>query len=152
MCVCDLFAQLGARGVSVLVATGDNGVGQGNCKTNDGSVRFIPSYPATCMCGVFLPLGVVHSAGPGRSPRRHALAGPWVTAVGGMTGYDPEVAASFSGGGFSATLSARATRIMPCPPSSRISAAGIRCSLTRYALAHDAPHQPIPFPIPGVGR
>ena len=36
---------------------------QGNCKTNDGSVRFIPSFPATCMCGVFLPLGVVHKCG-----------------------------------------------------------------------------------------
>ncbi|KAH9035161.1 subtilisin-like protein [Lactarius deliciosus] len=30
------------------------------------------------------------------------LAGPWVTSVGGTTGYNPEVAASLSGGGFSA--------------------------------------------------
>ncbi|KAH9166378.1 subtilisin-like protein [Lactarius sanguifluus] len=29
------------------------------------------------------------------------LAGPWVTSVGGTTGYNPEVAASLSGGGFS---------------------------------------------------
>ena len=32
---------------------------------------------------------------------RHRLAGPYVTSVGGTTGYDDEVAASISGGGFS---------------------------------------------------
>ncbi|KAH8983973.1 subtilisin-like protein [Lactarius hatsudake] len=41
--VCYLFAQLGARGVSVLFATGDDGVGQGDCTT-----RFTPVFPATC--------------------------------------------------------------------------------------------------------
>ncbi|KAH9018959.1 peptidase S8/S53 domain-containing protein [Lactarius pseudohatsudake] len=30
------------------------------------------------------------------------IAGPWVTSVGGTTGYNPEIAASLSGGGFSA--------------------------------------------------
>ena len=58
--VCDLFAQLGARGVSLLFATGDDGVGHGNCVTEDGSVQFIPVFPATCMCSIFLRLGVVH--------------------------------------------------------------------------------------------
>ena len=32
---------------------------------------------------------------------RHGFAGPYVTSVGGTTGYDDEVAASISGGGFS---------------------------------------------------
>ncbi|KAH9029311.1 subtilisin-like protein [Lactarius deliciosus] len=41
--VCYLFAQLGARGVSVLFATGDDGVGNGDCTT-----RFTPVFPATC--------------------------------------------------------------------------------------------------------
>ena len=31
----------------------------------------------------------------------NAFAGPWVTSVGGTTGYNPEGAASLSGGGFS---------------------------------------------------
>ncbi len=31
----------------------------------------------------------------------HGSAGPYVTSVGGTTNHDPEIAASFSGGGFS---------------------------------------------------
>ncbi|KAH9016942.1 subtilisin-like protein [Lactarius pseudohatsudake] len=72
--VCDQFGMLGARGISVLIATGDDGVGRGNCVTADGSVRFYTLFPATC---------------------------PYVTAVGGTDGHDPEVGASISGGGFS---------------------------------------------------
>ncbi|KAH9983545.1 tripeptidyl peptidase A [Russula compacta] len=80
--VCAGFAQLGARGTSLLFSSGDTGVGDGNpnpatqtCLTNDGKnrTRFIPSFPASC---------------------------PFVTAVGGTT-HIPEVAANFSGGGFS---------------------------------------------------
>ncbi|KAH9053814.1 subtilisin-like protein [Lactarius vividus] len=41
--VCNLFAQLGARGVSVLFASGDDGVGRGDC-----AARFTPVFPATC--------------------------------------------------------------------------------------------------------
>ncbi|KAH8990282.1 subtilisin-like protein [Lactarius akahatsu] len=71
--LCDLFMQLGARGVSVLFASGNDGVGAGDCMTN-GNVRFMPTFPASC---------------------------PWVTAVGGTTRYEPEIAADLSGGGFS---------------------------------------------------
>ncbi|KAH8990957.1 subtilisin-like protein [Lactarius akahatsu] len=77
--VCNLFARLGVRGVSVLFSSGNEGVGHGNCLIQDSSgssqVQFRPTFPSTC---------------------------PWVTSVGGTTGYNPEVAASFSGGGFSA--------------------------------------------------
>ena len=38
--------------------------------------------------------------GTSRSPDGHNFAGPFVTSVGGTTGI-PEVASSFSGGGFS---------------------------------------------------
>ncbi|KAH8979803.1 subtilisin-like protein [Lactarius akahatsu] len=69
---CDLFMQLGARGVSVLFASGDKGVGA-DCVT-DGKVRFRPIFPASC---------------------------PWVTTVGGTTDFWPEIAAGLSGGGFS---------------------------------------------------
>ncbi|VDB84586.1 unnamed protein product [Peniophora sp. CBMAI 1063] len=81
--VCRKFAQLGARGVSVLVASGDQGTGDVNpdpetsdlCIANDGSnhTMFLPKFPASC---------------------------PYVTAVGG-TREIPEVAANFSSGGFS---------------------------------------------------
>ncbi|KAJ3761594.1 tripeptidyl peptidase A [Lentinula raphanica] len=80
--VCAGFAQLGARGVSLTFSSGDGGVGDGDpdpttqtCITNDGKNRteFLPLFPASC---------------------------PFVTAVGGTT-HVPEVAANFSGGGFS---------------------------------------------------
>ncbi|CAE6432120.1 unnamed protein product [Rhizoctonia solani] len=74
--VCNSFAQLGARGVSVLFSSGDGGVGSGTCKTNDGTnrTRFQPIFPASC---------------------------PYVTGVGGTYKIAPEVGVSFSQGGFS---------------------------------------------------
>ncbi|KAH9037064.1 subtilisin-like protein [Lactarius pseudohatsudake] len=72
--VCNMFAMLGSLGVSVLVSSGNHGIGKGTCVNQDGRVRFIPQFPAAC---------------------------PWVTVVGGSTDYEPEVAAEFSGGGFS---------------------------------------------------
>jgi hypothetical protein len=38
------------------------------------------------------------------SPHLRGFAGPWVTAVGGTTKSEPEIAASISGGGFSSVL------------------------------------------------
>jgi tripeptidyl-peptidase-1 len=72
---CNLFAQLGARGVSVIFSSGDDGVGA-SCLTNDGTnkTRFQPIFPASC---------------------------PFVTSVGGTYGANPEKAIDFSGGGFS---------------------------------------------------
>ncbi|KAH9034016.1 subtilisin-like protein [Lactarius deliciosus] len=78
MYTCNLFAQLGVRGASVLFSSGNDGVGHGNCLFQDSSgnsrVQFLPTFPSTC---------------------------PWVTSVGGTMGYNPEVAAPLSGGGFS---------------------------------------------------
>jgi tripeptidyl-peptidase I len=73
--VCTLFAQLGSRGTSVIFSSGDTGVGSA-CQTNDGknTTRFLPIFPASC---------------------------PFVTSVGGTTHVEPEVAVSFSSGGFS---------------------------------------------------
>src|SRR6266702_747513 len=52
--VCFLFAQLAARGASVLYGSGDHGVGRGDClfKDEDGNmrVRFLPTFPSTCTC------------------------------------------------------------------------------------------------------
>ncbi|KAH9008241.1 subtilisin-like protein [Lactarius deliciosus] len=71
--VCILYAQLGARGVTVLYPSGNDGVGK-DCEEEDGSVWFVPEFPASC---------------------------PYLTAVGGTTDFAPEVAAPISGGGFS---------------------------------------------------
>jgi tripeptidyl-peptidase-1 len=69
---CNLFSQLGARGVSILVSSGDSGVGS-SC-TVAGKAQFTTAFPAAC---------------------------PWVTTVGGTTGNSPEAAWSSGGGGFS---------------------------------------------------
>ncbi|KIW28044.1 uncharacterized protein PV07_07732 [Cladophialophora immunda] len=73
--VCLAFSFLGLRGVSVIFASGDTGVGSA-CESNDGknTPRFAPNFPATC---------------------------PYVTAVGGTYALNPEIAAAFSSGGFS---------------------------------------------------
>lgn len=50
--ICNGFAQLGARGISVLFASGDNGVGPGpDCFTNDGTntTSFLPIFPGGCV-------------------------------------------------------------------------------------------------------
>ncbi|KAK3938688.1 Tripeptidyl-peptidase sed2 [Diplogelasinospora grovesii] len=78
--VCDMFAALTARGVSVLSATGDGGAvgtGQTQCVSNDGRGRkmFVPTFPASC---------------------------PWVTSVGATENVGPPLTgALFSAGGFS---------------------------------------------------
>jgi hypothetical protein len=52
--LCELFAQLGARGTSVLIASGDAGVGQGNyCRDVHGNDQFYTSFPASCMCAIY---------------------------------------------------------------------------------------------------
>jgi tripeptidyl-peptidase-1 len=53
--VCDMFARLGAMGVSVLFSSGDSGVGGGSCHSNDGTnrVKFIPAFPASCGFYIF---------------------------------------------------------------------------------------------------
>ncbi|KFY49119.1 hypothetical protein V495_00707 [Pseudogymnoascus sp. VKM F-4514 (FW-929)] len=73
--VCQLFAQLGARGTSVLFSSGDSGTGD-FCLSNDGknTVKFQPQFPASC---------------------------PWITSVGGTRNIEPEEATYFSSGGFS---------------------------------------------------
>jgi len=73
--VCNLFGQLGLRGVSVIFSSGDTGVGSA-CQTNDGknTTRFLPIFPAAC---------------------------PYVTSVGGTYHVEPEEAIYFSSGGFS---------------------------------------------------
>lgn len=51
--ICFLFAQVTVRGVSILFATGDDGVGEGTCQYPGGTVEFMPNFPVTCMCGVW---------------------------------------------------------------------------------------------------
>ncbi|KAL3420927.1 Pro-kumamolisin [Phlyctema vagabunda] len=67
--VCQGFAQLGARGVTLMMASGDSGVGSNDtCISNDGTntTMFVPEFPAGC---------------------------PYVTTVGATQQFEPEVSA-----------------------------------------------------------
>ncbi|KAI1173492.1 tripeptidyl-peptidase 1 precursor [Nemania sp. FL0916] len=67
--VCQQFAQVGARGTTLLFASGDAGVGPyGECVSNDGknTDKFLPDFPPSC---------------------------PYVTAVGATKNFSPEVVA-----------------------------------------------------------
>ncbi|KDR73332.1 hypothetical protein GALMADRAFT_72684 [Galerina marginata CBS 339.88] len=69
--LCNAYAQLGARGTSILFASGDGGVSgsqSASCK------NFVPTFPSGC---------------------------PFMTSVGATTGNPTETAATFSSGGFS---------------------------------------------------
>ena len=72
--VCNLFMQLGARGVSVLFSSGDSGPGDSCIRESDDKPYFQPSFPGAC---------------------------PYITSVGATRGVSPEGAVSFSSGGFS---------------------------------------------------
>jgi len=76
--VCDMFQELGARGVSIFFSSGDSGPGSA-CISNDGTntTKFLPTFPGAC---------------------------PWITSVGGTVFVEPEQAVSFSSGGFSDTF------------------------------------------------
>ena len=96
--LCRQFQRLGSRGVSILVASGDEGVGA--CPFAAENPPFQTVFPATCTCGV-ISLRKLHTrTGTSRSPHCRNFAGPYVTSVGGTTG-DPEIASPRSGGGFS---------------------------------------------------
>ncbi|KAH0254110.1 subtilisin-like protein, partial [Aureobasidium melanogenum] len=73
--VCNQIGMMGLRGITILESSGDTGVGA-PCQSNDGkkTPQFTPAFPGTC---------------------------PYVTAVGGTQGIDPEVAWDDSTGGFS---------------------------------------------------
>ena len=71
---CNMFRDLGARGVSILFSSGDSGPGNSCVSNVNNKTWFEPTFPAGC---------------------------PWVTAVGATIGTNPERAVTFSSGGFS---------------------------------------------------
>ena len=93
--MCDLFEQFAARGSSVLVASGDDGVGApAACES------FHAEFPTSCTCDVYHPFQSLHKD-EYKSLTRPCSAGPWVTSVGGTQNLHPEIATPSSGGGFS---------------------------------------------------
>ncbi len=89
-----------------MFSSGDGGVGDGDpdpatqqCFTNDGrnTTKFLAGFPASC------PLSVLHPLFKNTNIPNSFENPSSVTAVGG-TIHVPEVAVSFSGGGFSNTV------------------------------------------------
>ena len=68
------FQKAGARGISLLFASGDSGAAGDSGCGGKGNDLFVPQWPS---------------------------GSPWVTAVGGTSGSSPEVVAGLSSGGFS---------------------------------------------------
>ncbi|KAJ7068722.1 subtilisin-like protein [Mycena amicta] len=114
--ICKRFAELGCRGVSLLFASGDGGVGDGisdpesqTCQTNSGKPKtrygFLgrvsrmltrhsqihPDVPSVFIYLLLFNLRLTFAA---------SRSCPYVTSVGGTMSI-PEVSSSFSGGGFS---------------------------------------------------
>jgi tripeptidyl-peptidase-1 len=79
--VCNLFSQLGARGVSILVSSGDSGVGD-TC-TVGGKAQFTTSFPAACpwvtTIGAWSGGGGGFSEVFGRPSYQNATVGKWLT-------------------------------------------------------------------------
>ncbi|KAI0294289.1 family S53 protease [Multifurca ochricompacta] len=69
--LCNAYAQLGARGTSILFASGDGGV---SGSQSQSCSTFVPTFPSGC---------------------------PFMTSVGATQNVDPEIAADLSSGGFS---------------------------------------------------
>ncbi|KAJ6450110.1 family S53 protease [Mycena sanguinolenta] len=69
--LCEAYAAFGARGTSILFASGDGGVEGGQ---DQSCTKYQASFPAGC---------------------------PYLTAVGSVTGISPETGSDFSSGGFS---------------------------------------------------
>ena len=133
--VCNLFAQLGARGVSVLFSSGDNGIGAGDCKDGSGNIRFVPEFPATCTFGFFY-----HSF-QAQVAHHMAMASQVpmsLASVARPINY-PKRQQAFPGVVSRLTFHALATRMLLSPPSSKPSATSILASSS--ALAYIA--QPI---------
>ncbi|KAF8189518.1 family S53 protease-like protein, partial [Mycena galopus ATCC 62051] len=73
--ICNGYMALGARGISILFASGDGGVRGGHDDTSEcADNTFVAVFPGSC---------------------------PYVTAVGSTQGIAPEIAVNFTGGGFS---------------------------------------------------
>ncbi|KAF7360825.1 Family S53 protease-like protein [Mycena sanguinolenta] len=73
--ICNGYMALGARGISVIFASGDGGVRGGHDSSDQcDDNTFIPVFPADC---------------------------PFVTSVGSTQGFSPEQATNFTSGGFS---------------------------------------------------
>ena len=90
--MCHMFEQFAGRGAIVLVASGNNGVGAGNCQV------FHVEFPSSCTWDVCYSFQSPHKCVAHQSI---IFAGPGVTSVGGTQGQHPEVATPSSGSGFS---------------------------------------------------
>jgi hypothetical protein len=92
--ICNGYMAAGARGISVIFSSGDNGVHARDDPSSCSNNTFVVQFPASC------PYGVCTSAHVAQCSPLTLNA---VTTVGSSQGF-PETAAPFSAGGFSNTF------------------------------------------------
>ena len=132
--LCTLFSILAGRGISMLFASGDDGVGAGDCLTSDGSVQFIPKFPSTCTCGVFSRLWSSTQA----QVRVTHHAAMLLQVPGSLPSAERRATCQSSrqnspGAASRTTLKPPITRNGPCPSSSSTSALSIKASTSAFA-------------------
>ena len=82
--LCDLLAQLGARGASVFVASGNFGVGKGDRMTPTEIPDFTPPSPHPVSYEWRYSISLLASRTQAQVQVAHQIfPGPWVTSVGG---------------------------------------------------------------------
>ncbi|KAH9161632.1 subtilisin-like protein [Lactarius sanguifluus] len=96
--VCDIFMQLGARGVSILFSSGDGRRRRWELPRCLRKSPVHPQGPCNLYAKYFISDCMQHA---NAGTHRHGFAGPYVTTVGGTTKSVPEVGTELSGGGFS---------------------------------------------------
>ncbi len=134
--LCYLYAELGVRGASVIFASGDFGVGGGNCIASDGSgrVQFIPEFPPSCMCSVLSLLG---SGTPSQAQVAHHISTasqvPMSLAWAARQAISPRSRLASLGAASRTTFCALPTRIMLCTPSYSASAASMMACTSGFS-------------------
>ena len=130
--LCSLFAQLGARGASILMPSGNEAVGR-NCVNSDRSIRFTPHFPATCTwslsstCKKHIRAGTVRSLQPRTSQVPISLPSAERLAICRSLRQTFPVAAS------RITFNALTGSCRLPPPSYRTSATSIKASTSAFA-------------------
>ena len=130
--LCNLFVQLGLRGVRVLVGSGDDGIGPKDCENSSGNVQFIPTFPASCTCRDISLLS--RSTQPQEVAHQTAtvLQVPGSLVSARRQASTPRSRWTSPGAASHATFRARTTRTARCSPSSSTSASIMSVSTSAF--------------------
>ena len=130
--LCNLFAILGVRGVTVLSATGDHGVGAGDCIDHFGNVRFMARFPSTCTCDIYLPSSSTQAQVRVDCRISTVLQVRGLLASVGRRVHSPRLRRTCPGAASRAISPALNTRTLLLSPFLALSATGIRACTSSF--------------------